>query len=679
MLAETKNHPQPSLRERLFILRAADPVSFFRLAFTRPLRTTVDLGIFAGAFILSYLLRLDFSMSPQMWTYCLLQISFVVLIQFLALEFFGGRSSLWRYTSVDHLQPFLLAAVSSLVVLISLRLFHIWYFRWLPIGVCIMDPILAFGGVFGARILRNAIHQGRERRKRNKVAGTRAGVRKPVLLIGAGQAGLMAVNEILRHSDVDLDIKGFIDDDPVKKDRAVVKGIKVLGASRDIPRLVRELEIDHVVITIAHASRERLRAIVDICEQVPVKMRIIPGLYEILGGQVDITRFREVQIEDLLGRATVKLDENSLHGFLNQKTVMVTGAGGSIGSELVRQIARFNPARLLLLDRSEYALFNIDRDMRAAFPAAAIFPMIADISDETRMRAVFRKFRPQVVYHAAAHKHVPLMEANVIEAIKNNVLATQLLGRIAGENGVLTFVFISTDKAVRPASVMGASKRLAELVVQHLGRRYPTRYVAVRFGNVIGSAGSVIPIFREQIRNGGPITLTDKRMKRYFMTIPEAAQLVLQSGAIGKGGEVFILDMGELVNIADLARQLITLSGLKPEEDIKIVETGIRPGEKLYEELKISEEDILETSHPKIFVNKITSLNGEELSPALEHLAVLCENGDEAELRRYLKALLPQSSITQQESEDPAVPGENPAEPAGGRLAARSENLHHSR
>ena len=650
-------------------MRIADSLSFFRPALTRSLRTSIDLAIFAGAFILSYLLRLDFSVSPQMWTYCLVQIFFVVLIQYLALEIFGGRSSLWRYTSVDHLQPFLLAALSSLAVLISLRFFYAgFYFTRLPISVSIMDSILAFGGAFGARILRNAIHQGRDKHKRNKVAGARGGVRKPVLLIGAGQAGLMAVNEILRHRDVDLDIKGFIDDDPIKLDRAVVKGIKVLGASHDIPRLVKELKIDHVVITIAHASRERLRAIVDICEQVPVKMRIIPGLYEILGGQVDITRFREVQIEDLLGRATVKLDENSLHGFLSQKTVMVTGAGGSIGSELVRQIARFNPTRLLLVERSEYALFNIDREMRAALPSAIIFPVIADISDEARMRSLFKKFRPQVVYHAAAHKHVPLMEANVTEAIKNNVLATQLLGRIAGENGVLTFVFISTDKAVRPTSVMGASKRIAELVVQHLGRRYSTRYVAVRFGNVIGSAGSVIPIFREQIRNGGPITLTDKRMKRFFMTIPEAAQLVLQAGAMGKGGEVFILDMGDLVNIADLARQLITLSGLKPEVDIKIVETGIRPGEKLYEELKISEEDILETSHPKIFVNKITSLNGEEISPALEHLEVLCENGDEAELRRYLKALLPQSSISQEESENPAGPGENSVEPAGGRF-----------
>ena len=654
-------------------MRNSDFISFFRPALTRAVRTSIDIGIFAVAFIFSYLLRLDFSMSPQMWTNSLVQVFFVVLIQFLALEFFGGRSSLWRYTSVDHLQPFVLAAGSSLTVLFSLRLFHAgFYFARLPVSVCIMDSILAFGGAFGARILRNAIHQHREKRRRNRVAGAGGGVRKPVLLIGAGQAGLMAVNEILRHRDVDLDIKGFIDDDPVKLDRAVVKGIKVLGGSHDIPRLVRELHIDHVVITIAHASRERLRAIVEICEQVPVKMRIIPGLYEILGGQVDITRFREVQIEDLLGRATVKLDEDSLFGFLNQKTVMVTGAGGSIGSELVRQIARFSPARLLLLERSEYALFNIDREIRAAFPSLSVRPLIADISDATRMRSLFKKFRPQVVYHAAAHKHVPLMEANVIEAIKNNVLGTQLLGRIAGENGVLSFVFISTDKAVRPASVMGASKRMAELVVQHLGRRYPTRYVAVRFGNVIGSAGSVIPIFREQIRNGGPITLTDKRMKRYFMTIPEAAQLVLQAGSMGKGGEVFILDMGELVNIADLARQLITLSGLKPEEDIQIVETGIRPGEKLYEELKISEEDILETSHPKIFVNKITSLHGEELSPALEHLEVLCENGDEAELRRYLKALLPQSSISLDVSGEPGGLGGNAGEPAGGRFGRQA-------
>jgi FlaA1/EpsC-like NDP-sugar epimerase len=605
------------------------------------MRVALDLGMFVSAFVAAYLLRFDFVLSPSELNFMLIQLPVVVLMQYLALELFGGRSFLWRHTAVEHLTPFFYAGLLCLCILLAGRLgLSIQAWR-VPISISIVDTILAFGGTFGIRILRRTVHQKVQqsvRRKRTSEHPNRVG--KSVLLIGAGQAGLMAVREIRSQRNAGLDIKGFVDDDPTKQKRVVLDGIKVLGTTSDLPSLVREMDIHHVVITIARASGEEIRRIVEICEQVPVKARIIPGLYELLDGSVDITRIRDLQIEDLLGRPTVALEEESLTGFLAGETVMVTGAGGSIGSELTRQIARFEPQTLLLVERSEFALFNISRELQAAFPEAQMVSLIADVGDETRMRAIFKTYSPRVVFHAAAHKHVPLMESNAIEAIKNNALATYLLAQLAGEYRVLTFVLISTDKAVHPISMMGASKRVAELVMQDLDHRHLTRYVAVRFGNVIGSAGSVIPIFREQIRKGGPVTVTDKRMKRYFMTIPEAAQLVLQAGAMSGGGEVFVLDMGKPISIEDLARQVISLSGFKHDE-IKIVETGIRPGEKLYEELHFTKEEVVPTRHPKIFINRLAALDGVDLSQALEQMAEYCRREDEGGLRRYLNTLLP--------------------------------------
>jgi FlaA1/EpsC-like NDP-sugar epimerase len=347
----------------------------------------------------------------------------------------------------------------------------------------------------------------------------------------------------------------------------------------------------------------------------------------------------------LLGREPVRLDEDEMQGFLAGKTVMVTGAGGSIGSELARQVARFEPAALLLVERAEFALFSIDRELRDLYPDLEIMPLTADVCDEGRMRTIFAKYEPQVVVHAAAHKHVPMMEFNPTEAVKNNVLGTRLLGEIAGQSGTEAFVLISTDKAVRPSSMMGASKRVAELVIQDLNGRYETRYVAVRFGNVIGSAGSVIPIFREQISKGGPVTVTHPEMVRYFMTIPEAVQLVLQAGAMGEGGEIFILDMGEPVRILDLARDTITLSGFKPHEDIEIVFTGIRPGEKLFEELDTDGEHVAKTRHPKIFIGKIAAYPEAKVGQALQRLAELSRNGHDRDLRAYLNELLPEASL----------------------------------
>jgi FlaA1/EpsC-like NDP-sugar epimerase len=615
----------------------------------RRLQFLLDVLILTAAFALAYLLRFDFAI-PQIWLHhVLVQLPFVVFLQFAALNLAGGRSFIWRYTGIAHVKSFLYAAGFSFAVLLLLRLGLPAHFQeWrVPLSVGIIDTLLAFGGALGLRVFRRSLFERFEKRKWQRLTNG-SNFKKPVLLIGAGQAGVLVAREIERRADVDLEIKGFVDDDPGKQKRSVIGDIKVLGTTHALPRLVRDLGIDHVVITMAQASRQDIRRIIETCEKIPIKVRIIPGLYEILQGRVEVSRIRDVQIEDLLGREPVQLDEESLSHFLNGKTVMVTGAGGSIGSELVRQVARFKPEHLLLVERAEFGLFNIERELRESESTLSILPLVGDVCDERRMRTIFKAYRPQVILHAAAHKHVPLMEYNPGEAVKNNVLATYKLGELAGEYGAEVFVLISTDKAVCPTSVMGATKRVAELVVQDLNLRSKTRFVAVRFGNVIGSAGSVIPIFREQIRKGGPLTITDKRMKRYFMTIPEASQLVLQAGALGsqgKGGEVFILHMGEPVRILDLAESIITLSGLKPHEDIKIIETGRRPGEKLYEDLTIKEEDVAVTQHPKIFINKIANRPAEDVRRALERLTELSKNGHELELRTYLNELLPEAQL----------------------------------
>jgi FlaA1/EpsC-like NDP-sugar epimerase len=614
-------------------------------------QVVLDCLVLSTAFAAAYLLRFDFQLPSNEFRNLLVQLPAVVLLQFIALTITGARSPIWRYTGIDHIKSFLYASLGSVLVVTILRVqlpdaYQVWR---VPLSVNFVDVMLAFGGAFGLRVLRRHVYETGKRRRQVKNGNGNGhaanGKKQSVLLIGAGQAGVLAANEIEGRGDLDLAIKGFIDDDRMKTGRSVVQGHKVLGTTKDLARLVQKLGIDHVIITIAQASRQEIHRIVNLCEQIPIKVRIIPGLYEILDGSVGISRIRDVQIEDLLGRDPVQLDVASISRELAGKTVMVTGAGGSIGSELARQVLRFSPASLLLVERAEFALFDIDQELRQMDPMQSIVAQVADVGDEVKMRHLFSFYRPQIVIHAAAHKHVPLMESNPFEAIKNNVLCTRHLAELAGEFKTEVFVLVSTDKAVRPASMMGASKRVAELVVQDLNRRHETRYVAVRFGNVIGSAGSVIPIFSEQIRKGGPITITDKRMKRYFMTIPESAQLVLQASAIGKGGEVFILHMGEPVRIMDLAETLITLSGLKPHEDIKIIETGIRPGEKLYEELRFETEETAATEHPKIFINNIKGVEPEAMRNALIQLAGFVRVRDEKGLRSFLDDLLPEASV----------------------------------
>ncbi len=604
----------------------------------------LDAAALAFALLGAYALRFDFAVPAGQLRMALIQLPLVLLVQASSMRAFGAYSFVWRYVGMTETAAFVRAFGLSGAVLLGLRL---GLPDWLsplrvPISIILMDAVLAFGAVLGMRVVWRGFVEKGDRRRRE--LGKANGHRPAVLLIGAGRAGVMAAREIQGRGETNLTVRGFVDDDPFKKG-AVINGVRVLGATSDLPRLVRELRIDHVIITIGEIQRKELRRLVEVCESVPVRVRTIPGLYEILQGDVSISRFRDVRLEDLLERDVVEVDDGHLSGFLGGKAVMVTGAGGSIGSELCRQVARFGPSRLLLVERAEGPLFTIHRELTGSWPDLPILPLLGDVGDRSRMLVLFAQHRPEIVAHAAAHKHVPMMESHPCEAIKNNVLATRVLAEVAGEAGVECFILISSDKAVRPTSVMGASKRVTELVVQELDRRHSTRYVAVRFGNVMGSAGSVIPLFREQIETGGPVTVTHPDMTRYFMTIPEASVLVLEAAAMGQGGEIFVLDMGEPVKVLDLAKRLIELSGYKPFEDIPIVFTGVRPGEKLFEELSLQGEDIAKTRHPKIYIGNIAGRSAEELEAALARMSALAEAGRPAEIRECLATFLPEARL----------------------------------
>ncbi len=572
----------------------------------------IDSVAMAIAYLMATLFRYDFQ-EPLYggWPFAVSAFGIVWAVQLLFLFLFGCYRMMWRFVSVSDIPRFV-GALSSATLALALLRYGFPELRWLrpPYGVTLMNGFLALGGLLSVRILGRILLGGdfswrlQDRNER-------------VLLVGAGNAGNLVARELQHLGPRMPHVVGFLDDDASKQGASIL-GFRVLGRIGDLRDVVRKLQVSQVIVTMTRVSREVLRAIVKDGEAAGVPVRIISEYGNALGGKVMVSRIRQVEVSDLLGRVESAIDSHAEVALLGNKRVMVTGAGGSIGSELVRQIAQCGPEMILLVERSEFALYAIDRELRVAGTAVRIVPLMADIGDETRMRAIFDTYSPQIVIHAAAHKHVPMMERNPGEAVKNNVLATRRLGEMAVDAGVERFVLISTDKAVNPISVMGMTKRFAEVALQDLNRRNRTRFTAVRFGNVLDSSGSVVPLFRKQIHEGGPVTVTHPEMKRYFMTISEAVSLVLQATVLAKGGEIFVLDMGEPVKIVELAEEMITLSGLRPYTDIPIEFIGIRPGEKLFEELDVSERSAYKTGHARIFISKLDAVPEEQVQAMLQ-------------------------------------------------------------
>ena len=593
-----------------------------------------DLAVLSAAYWLAFLFRFEFSIPAPWFSAALIGWPGVVAIEFVVLHALGVPRFSWRYVSIRESAKIAVAVALATSLLVGIRL--ILPVVVVPYGVLCMNFFLVFVGLVGVRAVRRIYGELVERKLR--ASGQK---RERVLLIGAGQAGVLVAREIISRPDLALHPIGFLDDDPLKIGSRI-GGLPVLGSIDQAAEIAVRKRVKRVLITIANAPGPQIRSVTMRCRNAGLETKIIPGIYEIVGDRVNLSRIREVAIEDLLGREQVQLDDDALTASIRDAVVMVTGAGGSIGSELCRQVCRYAPARLVLVERFENALFEIHRELVALYPALTIEPQIGDVTDARRMEHVFSHARPSIVFHAAAHKHVPMMECNPGEAVKNNVGGTRVVADLADRTGAERFVLISTDKAVNPSSVMGATKRVAEIYMQALAQRSKTRFVTVRFGNVLGSNGSVIPIFKQQIAAGGPVMVTHPEMRRYFMTIPEASQLVLQAGAMGAGGEIFILDMGEPVKIVDLARDLITLSGFRPDEDIEIKFNGVRPGEKLFEQLATDAEHADKTKHPKIFIGRVASPAWSDAVRGLDELLGLANSVEASRIRGALRRLVPE-------------------------------------
>ena len=461
-----------------------------------------------------------------------------------------------------------------------------------------------------------------------------------VLIVGAGEAGNMIVRELFKRPELKKMPVGVVDDDKNKQGKCVYD-VPVLGTIDDVEQIVKNHCIDEIIICIANINPKRKREIINICKQTDAKIKTIPGIYEIIDGKVNITKVRDVQIEDLLGREPIKMNLDDMNGIIKNKIIMVTGGGGSIGSELCRQIVKYEPKQLVLIDIYENNAYDIQQEIKRHFPEIDLKVLIASVRDEHKMDKIFEQYKPEIVFHAAAHKHVPLMEDSPCEAIKNNVFGTQNVVNLSDKYNVKKFVLISTDKAVNPTNIMGATKRCCEMIVQTKNKTSKTEFVAVRFGNVLGSNGSVVPLFKKQIEEGGPVTVTHEEVTRFFMTIPEAVSLVLQASAMAKGGEIFVLDMGEPVKIIDLARNLIKLSGFEPNVDIKIEVTGLRPGEKLYEEVLMDEEGLQKTSNNQIRIGRPIEIDEAEFKKELNILKRVADNDQDEKVDLIMKSIVP--------------------------------------
>ncbi|MGI5912506.1 MAG: polysaccharide biosynthesis protein [Syntrophomonadaceae bacterium] len=548
-----------------------------------------DALLVTASVYLALLLRFDGQIQAPFDQSFISLIPWFSIISLVNLYFFRIYHRMWQYASLGELYSIIKAVSTSMLIVVVL--IYTVPLATLPRSVYILSWGLMIGLIGGSRLGWRIL--------RDYIIKDISSVAKPTLIIGAGDAGALVARELKNNQGLNLQAVGFIDDSIYKQNLSLY-GIPVLGNRNNIPQVVENYGIEELIIAMPSASGRVIRELIAICQSTPAKLRIFQGAGDLLRRG---SKIRNIELEDLLRREPVQLNLQEIAAYLTGKTVLVSGAGGSIGSELCRQICSFKPSCLVILDYSENNLFDIDNELREAFPDIHIETELADIKDRTRLQLVFTRIQPQVVFHAAAYKHVPMMEKHPAEAIKNNILGTRNIADIADKFGTETFILISTDKAVNPTSVMGATKRIAEMLIQDLNQNSKTSFAAVRFGNVLGSRGSVIPTFERQIKKGGPVTVTHPDMTRYFMTIPEAAQLVIEAGAMAKGGEIFVLDMGEPVKIVDLAKDLIRLHGYQPDKDIKIEFTGIRPGEKLYEELFSAREQMAATKHERIYIS----------------------------------------------------------------------------
>jgi len=599
--------------------------------------------VFAVSLMLSFLVasNMQFRRSWLMEQYPLLLLFFIA-IKLVVFALFKQYRGWWRYVGISDLLGILKASlVSSAIIVVlwfAVGLNIIAVRRTLPVSITEVGQGIFMADMFATVLLLAGLRMV-IRLYHEEFRAVESGRLKRLLIVGAGDASEELTRSILHKPVAEYEVVGFIDDDPAKQG-AFIQGLPVLGTVDRLPKICKERNIEEIAIAMPSATPPELRRVIQVCEGAKIRFRTVPSITDIASGKFKVSQIRDVDINDLLGREVVQLDLDLIEAFARDKTILVTGAGGSIGSEMCRQLCNFDPKLLLLIEQAENPLFEIERELCNRFPKVPIEAVICNITDKIRVEQIFENYKPQVVIHAAAHKHVPLMELNPGEAIKNNIVGTQVVADAADRYGTDNFVMISTDKAVNPTSIMGSSKRIAEMHIQDLSRTSKTHFVTVRFGNVLGSDGSVVPIFEKQIAEGGPLTITHPEMKRYFMTIPEASQLVLQAASMGKGGEIFVLDMGEPVKIVDLARELIILSGFRPGEDIEMVFTSPRPGEKLFEELSIKGENMQPTRHPKIAIWQNIPMDRGELRAGIKELVNIARTSTSNEIVEKIKELV---------------------------------------
>ena len=615
-----------------------------------------DTALFASSYYIAYLLRFDFFIDPHFIRQFQMTLFWIIPLKVVIFFGLGLYRGMWRYTSVRDFGHLFQASVLSTLLIMAIIL-YVYRFQGYSRAVFLMDGVLTFLMTGGLRLLIRYHYTGGMHLNGWSPFHKKDGESHPILIIGAGNTGEKTLRELNENEQLDYHVIGFVDDDPEKQGRSI-HGIPVIGKIDHLPYLADKWEVREALIAIPSASGDRMRRILKICKDCGIEYKTLPSMGEIIDGRVSIKKLRDVSYEDLLGRPPVQLDKQSISHYLEGRTILITGCGGSIGAELCRQVVPFQPQNLILFDASEENLFKIQMELRHELYFNRCRAILGHVQDVALMDRVCTTYQPQVVFHAAAYKHVPMLEKNPWEAVLNNIQGSAVIIEMARKHGIECLVLVSTDKAVRPTNVMGASKRITEIMLQS---RKPDggRFMAVRFGNVVGSSGSVIPIFRRQIEQGGPVTVTHPDVTRYFMTIPEAVQLIIQAGAIGEGGEVFILEMGTPVKIADMARDLIRLSGKEPDRDIQIVYTGLREGEKLYEELITVGEGIVATRHEKIMVLRPdgqgeamtgeTSLQ-EALDVKLEALYDAARRHDAREIKKRLQEIVPEYKPQEAES-----------------------------